>query len=99
MYDELDANQFWVYRHVHVFVMTALVATACGDSRPEESPGVAVPETAGDVATPKPVRASLSGKGPSGTMVVLEPLFEHENGLRWDKQVEIRRPGTHVILP
>ncbi len=57
--------------------MTALVAAACGDSRPEESPGPAAPETAGDVA-PKPVRASLSGKGPSGTMVVLEPLFEHE---------------------
>ena len=81
-----------------VVVMTALVAAACGDSRPEESPGAAVPETAGDIA-PKPARASLSGKGPSEPMVVLEPLFEHENGLRWDKQVEIRRPGTHVTLP
>ena len=60
-----------------VLLIAAVMAVACGSARREESPD-AVAETASGVSTSKPAGASVSGKGPAGTMVLLEPLFEHE---------------------
>jgi plastocyanin len=57
-------------------VLISVTAAACGSSEAEQPAAVA--SDAPIEAKTKALGASVSGAGPSGTMVLLEPLFEHE---------------------
>ena len=75
----MNSLPFRIHPHSAVFIgaVIAAVTAACGSSRPEPSPAAVTSETANGEAKPT-TGVSVIGKGPSGTMVVMEPLFEHE---------------------
>jgi plastocyanin len=73
----MDTSTRRISRYFCVLFALIAAAGACGGSQSIPPTEVDTPEAPAEPA-PNAAGASVNGKGPSGTLVVLEPLFEHE---------------------